>query len=349
MSPALGWFQATLKLGNKSCIAKIQVHKCIQTPLLSFGHCQELAIILPDFPKSILPVSHINRCAEVLLPATTSPSSAQGFFLQEFRDVLVSKAVLLGVPLKKMHLKDDTVPLIIHMPRPILYAFQSQVKEKLESLVNQGIIEPAGSSSAEDPWASKPPATPSVSEMTWICRVLQIAARSWMTSSCSTRTFLYTCRGFTRCCEHGIILNKFIMATPSVDFCGYTLSRDSISLSVDKVSAIHDFPKLANLNDLRSFMGLVNQLAEFTHHSHSPTSTSSNEFQAFTDLDSTSQQGFCTCHGSSALTTSPGTLRPSLACFGSCSQESPSPKIEGECLALHIYGCVECQEAALYP
>ncbi|XP_064077718.1 uncharacterized protein LOC135195391 [Macrobrachium nipponense] len=38
----------------------------------------------------------------------------------------------------------------------------------------------------------------------------------------------------------------------------------AISADKQKVSAIKDFPTPANLTDLRSFMGLVNQLAEFT-------------------------------------------------------------------------------------
>ncbi|KAK7056542.1 hypothetical protein SK128_023809 [Halocaridina rubra] len=130
MSPALRWFQATLKLGNKFCIAKIQVHEGIQTSLLSFCHCQELAIISLEFPKPILAVTNVNRCTELPLPATTSPSVAWDFFLCKFRNVLVSKADLYAAPLRKMvgrpmkiHLKDDAVHFAIHMPRPIPFAF----------------------------------------------------------------------------------------------------------------------------------------------------------------------------------------------------------------------------------
>ncbi|XP_068235682.1 uncharacterized protein [Palaemon carinicauda] len=47
-------------------------------------------------------------------------------------------------------------------------------------------------------------------------------------------------------------------------FCGYNLSRDGISADQQKVGAIKDFPNSANLTDLSSFIGLVNQLAEFT-------------------------------------------------------------------------------------
>ena len=41
MSPALGCFKATLRLGQRSCVAQIQVHEGVQTPLLSYGHCME--------------------------------------------------------------------------------------------------------------------------------------------------------------------------------------------------------------------------------------------------------------------------------------------------------------------
>lgn len=70
----------------------------------------------------------------------------------------------------------------------------------------------------------------------------------------------------TRCRKHGITLNrdKFVIASPQVHFCGYNISQQGISADMTKVSAIRDFPKPANLTDLQSFMGLVNQLAEFT-------------------------------------------------------------------------------------
>ena len=70
----------------------------------------------------------------------------------------------------------------------------------------------------------------------------------------------------TRCRKSGITLNrdKFVVATLSATFCGYTLSREGTSADPDKVDAIRDFPTPTNLADLRSFMGLVNQLYEFT-------------------------------------------------------------------------------------
>ena len=70
----------------------------------------------------------------------------------------------------------------------------------------------------------------------------------------------------TRAREHGITLsaNKFVFGAESVDFCGYQVSEDGWVVDDAKVSAIADFPIPANRTDLRSFMGLVNQVSEFT-------------------------------------------------------------------------------------
>ncbi|KAK7065272.1 hypothetical protein SK128_013188, partial [Halocaridina rubra] len=57
----------------------------------------------------------------------------------KLRDILGLKADLLVASLKMMvgnpmriHLKDDTIPFPIHIPRPIPFAFQNQVKERLD-------------------------------------------------------------------------------------------------------------------------------------------------------------------------------------------------------------------------
>lgn len=97
MSPALGCFIATLRLGRKSCKAKIQVHKDIPMSLLSYTHCKALVIIPQAFPKPIQHV-HVNRCTELPISATTFPAAAKEYFLKEFSDVLVSKADLKNAP-----------------------------------------------------------------------------------------------------------------------------------------------------------------------------------------------------------------------------------------------------------
>ncbi|XP_064077716.1 uncharacterized protein LOC135195389 [Macrobrachium nipponense] len=57
---------------------------------------------------------------------------------------------------------------------------------------------------------------------------------------------------------------KFTVAETRVNFCGFTLSEEGIAADPGRVAALQDFPTPSNLTDLCSFMGLVNQLAEFT-------------------------------------------------------------------------------------
>ncbi|ROT75496.1 hypothetical protein C7M84_005966 [Penaeus vannamei] len=103
MTPALDCFETTLQLGQASCKAIVHVYECIQTPLHTYGHCVDLAIVSTDFPKPILSVTHVNRCAQQMPASAVSfPTAARTYFLQHFSDVLVSKTDLQTTPLKKM-------------------------------------------------------------------------------------------------------------------------------------------------------------------------------------------------------------------------------------------------------
>ena len=72
---------------------------------------------------------------------------------------------------------------------------------------------------------------------------------------------------FLQCCvERQITLNtdKWVYARPEVDFAGFHLSGDGYSIDNSIVTAISRFPQPANRTDLRSFVGLVNQLSSCT-------------------------------------------------------------------------------------
>ena len=60
--------------------------------------------------------------------------------------------------------------------------------------------------------------------------------------------------------------DKSTLAEPTVSLCGYIRSEESIAADPRKVKVIAEFSTPANITDLRSFMGLVNQLAEFSPH-----------------------------------------------------------------------------------
>lgn len=65
------------------------------------------------------------------------------------------------------------------------------------------------------------------------------------------------------CGRHGIILNpdKFVFAQSTVDFAGFTITKDSVKPASRYISAIRDFPTPSNITDVRSWFGLINQVA----------------------------------------------------------------------------------------
>ncbi len=73
-------------------------------------------------------------------------------------------------------------------------------------------------------------------------------------------------RFLLRCREEGITLNpkKVKLAEQSVKFAGYIVSDKGIQADPEKLKAITHYPKPTNITDLRSFLGLVEQLAGFS-------------------------------------------------------------------------------------
>ena len=69
-----------------------------------------------------------------------------------------------------------------------------------------------------------------------------------------------------RCDENGITLNpeKCQFAADEVEFCGFRVSAAGYTADGKKVRAIKAFPRPGNITDLRSFLGLVNQLGAFS-------------------------------------------------------------------------------------
>ena len=69
---------------------------------------------------------------------------------------------------------------------------------------------------------------------------------------------------FKRCEEYGITLSKEkIKIGKTVKFAGFIVSEDGVSPDPEKVQAITEFPPPNNVSQLRSFLGLTNQLSQF--------------------------------------------------------------------------------------
>ena len=69
-----------------------------------------------------------------------------------------------------------------------------------------------------------------------------------------------------RCEERGISLNhdKFKFCRPQAYFAGLILTSEGYSISSDIIDAITNFPTPSSRTDLRSFIGLTNQLTTCT-------------------------------------------------------------------------------------
>ena len=69
-----------------------------------------------------------------------------------------------------------------------------------------------------------------------------------------------------RCNDHGMTLNpeKCSFAEDKVEFCGFKVNRTGYTADDKKVRVIAKFPQPACITDLRSFLGLVNQLGDFS-------------------------------------------------------------------------------------
>ena len=67
-----------------------------------------------------------------------------------------------------------------------------------------------------------------------------------------------------RCKEHNITISrKKLELGTEIGFAGHIVSQNGIRPDDDKYKAIKEFPAPKNLKDLRSFLGLANQLAAF--------------------------------------------------------------------------------------
>lgn len=83
----------------------------------------------------------------------------------------------------------------------------------------------------------------------------------------NVRKFLQRCR------DKKITLNpkKFKFGQKEVDFVGYKVGTSGVTADPKKIEAIKKFPQPTSVTELRSFLGLVNQLGEFSSKISSTT------------------------------------------------------------------------------
>ena len=70
-----------------------------------------------------------------------------------------------------------------------------------------------------------------------------------------------------RCADSKITLNKKKMmpGRQKVKFDGYLIGVDGIEVDPEKIEAVNRFPTPSSRQDLKTFMGLINQFRQFSH------------------------------------------------------------------------------------
>ena len=83
-----------------------------------------------------------------------------------------------------------------------------------------------------------------------------------------------------RLLEAGVTLNvdKCVFSTKQVKFLGHVVSSNGIEVDPDKVKAITDHPAPTNMQEVRTFLGMVNQLSKFSDHLADKTKSSESFF-----------------------------------------------------------------------
>ena len=102
--------------------------------------------------------------------------------------------------------------------------------------------------------------------LTGIARTAKVVDDIIASDTSYTEHLHHVIRILERCDEHGITLHPLKMryAASSVDYCGYRVSEAGFTVDERKTKAIREFPTPSNITDLRSFIGLANQLGPFS-------------------------------------------------------------------------------------
>ena len=76
-------------------------------------------------------------------------------------------------------------------------------------------------------------------------------------------SFWHTLQYISRCARHGVVFNpnKFVFGSQEIDFAGFTIDKDGYKPTAKMLTAIKDFPTPTNVTGVRSWFGLVNQVA----------------------------------------------------------------------------------------
>ena len=96
-----------------------------------------------------------------------------------------------------------------------------------------------------------------------IQRKVQCVDDSCLWDSNVEEAFFHAVEWFDTCARHGVTINpdKFMFAEDTVEFAGFEVTTDSVRPCKKSIDAILNFPTPRNITDMRSWFGLLNQVA----------------------------------------------------------------------------------------
>ncbi|CAB4064044.1 unnamed protein product [Lepeophtheirus salmonis] len=168
-------------------------------------------------------------------------------------------------PSMVIHLKPIATPFKVRGPKPIPLPLRERVKKMLDDLESQGVIQKI---SKPTEWVHpmrqiQPPgdeALAGIDNMEKVVDDIILYDSSMHLHEQIVRKLLDHCR------DTGITLNpkKFHYGQTEAKLAGFRVTSQSIQADPEKIKAIAQFPTPKNISDLRSFIGLIEQLAGFS-------------------------------------------------------------------------------------
>ena len=77
------------------------------------------------------------------------------------------------------------------------------------------------------------------------------------------QAFFRICSLLSHCNKNGMVFSpdKFVFAKETVEFAGFVVTKEGIKPTDTYIEAIRNFPTPTNISEVRSWFGLINQVA----------------------------------------------------------------------------------------
>ena len=142
---SFGSIPVTLTSDGRQHVSTLHVYDGLDDALLSRQSLEALRFLPKDWPQHVLSVQPLKSPTVPLAPTAADIERIRGELLTEFADVFDAatlKPMAAPPPPMDIVLEPDAKPHCVYTARPIPYAYRDHVKEQLDTMVADGIIEP---------------------------------------------------------------------------------------------------------------------------------------------------------------------------------------------------------------